>query len=787
MFRNYLVVAWRNLVRNKVYSAINITGLAVGLACCLLILLFVKDELRYDKFHQKAERIYRVTWRETYGDRTSQTAVVPAVLGPTLKDYFPEIVQVARFMRWPNLAISYGDEQFFEKRLVYADPPVFEAFDFKFIAGDPSTALSEPYSLVLTEQTARKYFGGQDPLGKVMSLDSRYPGSKQDYQVTGVIEDLPPTHLKFDMLGSMQGLYPDALNKWNVLGAYVYLLLPEGYSAADLEAKLPAFVEERIINSRPTLLLQPLTDIHLHSHLQNEAEPNSDIRYLYIYSTIAGLVLLIACINFVNLSTARAGQRAREVGMRKVLGANRPQLIGQFLGEAVVLSLIALVLAAGLTELVLPAFNGLYEKSLRLDYVQDWRMVLVCLAGTLGIGLLSGAYSALVLTAFHPVQVLKGIFSSGTSHAWLRRGLVIFQFAVSTALAISTVAAYAQLRYLQKKDLGFDKEQVIVVSNLGNPHSDRYGAFKEELLRHIGVRAVSAGNVPGDPSTGMTSAFVLDDGRTVKTYHYDVDYDYLETLGLHLVWGRDFSRDFATDEKEALIVSETFEKVLGQDLESISRYLGSDYGSKKIIGMVRDFHVRSLHEQIEPVVFHLRPGDSWHILVRFDGQNTAGVLDLLRDQWKAFFPDRPFVYSFLDEGWAAMYRAEQRQGQTISAFAILTILVACLGLLGLAAYVTERRTKEIGIRKVLGASVPSIVVLLSKEFTCLVLVANLIAWPLAWYAMHRWLESFAYRIELGPGVFVLGGVLALLIAWLTVSFQAIRAARANPVEALRYE
>lgn len=781
MLRNYLVVAWRNLVRQKIYSAINIAGLAIGMTCCLLLLLFVRDELSYDSFHQKAERIYRVTWSQEYGDRTSQMAAVPAVLGPTLKDYFPEVIQVGRFITSSNPVVSYGDKQFFEKRFLFADPAVFELFDFKFVEGNPSTALSEPYSLVLTQQTARKYFGDQGPLGKVMRLDGQ-----QDYRVVGVIEDLPAnTHLKFDALRSIHGARADMLEKWYAFGTYVYILLPEGYPAAGLEAKLPAFVEEKISRG-PTLSLQPLTDIHLHSHLQYEAEPNSDIRYLYIYSTIAGLVLLVACINFVNLSTARAGQRAREVGMRKVLGANRPQLMCQFLGESLVMSLIALVLAAGLTELVLPVFNAQYEKELHLDFVRDWPLALGCLADTLGIGLLSGAYSALVLSAFQPVQVLKGIFSSGSSHAWLRRGLVVFQFATSTALAISTVAVYAQLRYLQEKDLGFDKEQVVVVSNYGNPHHDQYGAFKDELLRNPGVRAVSAGNVPGNPS-GQTNEFVLEDGRTARTYRYDVDYGYLETLGLHLVWGRDFSKDFSTDVGEAVIVSEAFEEIVGHDTETITRYLGSDYQGKKVIGAVRDFHTRSLREKVEPVVFRLSPGAGWHILVRLNTQNAAETLDFLKEQWKAFFPDRPFVYSFLDEDWEAMYRAEQRQGQTIAAFSGLTILVACLGLLGLVAYMMERRTKEIGIRKVLGASVPGIVGLLGKECTYLILVANLLAWPLAYYAMSRWLESFAYRIDLGLGIFVLGGVLTLTVAWLTVSYQAIKMARTSPVEALRYE
>lgn len=764
MLTNYAKIAVRHLLRQCLYSLINISGLAVGLAACMLILLLVRDELSYDRHHEKAAQIYRIVQENRSGDQVTQSALMAAVLAPTLQAYFPEITQVARILKLGPQLLDHGERRFYEKEVLYADPELFEVFDFVFLQGDPKNALAAPNSIVVTETLARKYFGREEPLGKMLGA----------HRVTGVLEDPPHnSHLSFTALISAATLTGWMMEEWYMHSAYTYLLLPDGLGPVQLERRFPDFVKGRV-SGTPSLFLQPLVDIHLHSHLQNELKVNGDPDYLYIFSAIALLILFIACINFVNLSTARAGQRAREVGVRKVLGARRHQLVRQFLSEAVLISLIALVLALGIVEVTLPGFNALFSKTLDINLEDGLPALAGFVLVALCVGVLSGSYSAFFLSSFRPVQVLHGVLKSGSLEAWLRKGLVVFQFAISTTLIVAALVIYAQLHYVQYKDLGFDREQVVVISGV-HILQDNYAAFKRELLAHASVLQVTSGSPPG--VAPRTEKYKGGSGEMVTTYSYDVDYDYVETLGLELLAGRNFSTEHATDAKGALIVNQVHETVFGEKKSLLG---------ERVIGVIKDFHIFSLHRPIAPLRLRLRPGVH-SLLVRIDLNDVAGTLAFMREQWGVFVPERPFVYSFLDDDWARLYRAEQKLGNIIGVFSALAVLVACLGLFGLASFAAERRTKEIGIRKVLGASVANIAVLLSRDFTRLVLLANVIAWPLVYYAAQHWLQEFTYRIDIGLEYFALGGATALIIAWATVGWQAVRAGMANPVDSLRYE
>ena len=802
MFKNYLKIAVRNLLRHKAYSLINILGLAVGMACCILIMLYVQDELSYDRYHEKADRIYRVVEEGQVAGKTSNAVVTPAPMGPALVNDYPEVINVVRFfsMMDEKLLITHEDRRFQEERFLYADGSAFEVFTFPLLKGNPRTALKAPYTVVLTEEMAAKYFGGEDPLDQTLTIDGK------DYKVTGVLENIPSnSHFHFDFLASFTTLKEEdtqghQLGSWMNHSFYTYLLLAERASPTELEQQLPAFMNRhmgeqlRRAGVSFTPHLQPLTRIHLHSHLEYELEPNSDIRYTYIFSAIAFFILLIACINFVNLSTARSAHRAKEAGMRKVIGAHRLQLIKQFLGESALLSFISLLLAMAFVELVLPAFNSLSGKELTLAY-DDQMVVLAGLVGiALLVGVISGTYPAFFLSAFQPAAVLKGTLSIGMRGARFRKLLVIAQFAISILLIVATGVVQNQLDYIRTRRLGFDKEQVVVVSLLEEA-KQKYEVIKSELSQIPGVlRATAAQSVPG----GFTPQWLIraaeSDAENIPMYMLFVDHDFIETLGIELAEGRNFSREYATDATRAFILNQAAVKKLGwnstagKELEWL--WLGDQTHVLKkgpVVGVVKDFHFRSLHHEIEPVVIHIAPGYFSCIAVRIRPGDVAGTLNDIEAKWRKLFPDHPLEYSFLDEDIAALYPSENKLGRIVGYFSLLAIFIACLGLLGLASFATEQRTKEIGIRKVLGASVSSIVLLLSKEFTGLVILANLIAWPVAYFAMKDWLEDFAYRIDVGIGTFVLGGVLALVIALLTVSSQAIKAALANPVDALRYE
>ena len=804
MFRNYLTVAVRNLVRHKVYSFINISGLAIGMACFFLILCFVRFESSYDRHHEDADRIYRVIRQVRYerGGGIEERVNTGAPLLPIIREELPGIEHAARLGQFGGL-VRAGDKLFVEGRLFFADPEIFRIFTLLLVQGDPETALKEPLSIVLTPERARRYFGEENPLGKVLTY------RKQDFKVTGILQEMPEnSHFHADFLASFEslkaffgsGFFAD---NWDTR-IWTYVKLRKDHAPENMAYGLSVLADKYVEKSSSDwvgLALQPLMSIHLHREGSVEVEmgQSRNPASLYILSALGVVILLIACINFMSLTTARSATRAREVGVRKVIGGHRSQLIKQFLGESILLSCVALVFAFALMELLLPTFNGLVGKKLDFNYLDNPVLLLLMVGVAVVVGLIAGSYPAFFLSAFLPVQVLKGLVHRGSKGNWFRRVLVVFQFVLSVILIVSTIVLYQQHHFLTNKDLGFDKEHVISVPLSFLPNRARnYELFKHELLRNPRISGVtSSTNKPGvtDHNGIQIRASGSAEDRGIGIIY--VDHDYLETLDIELAAGRDFSKDIASDTKHAILLN-----------ESAREFLGAEFGPGKlvelfwrmqdkivpvydgtIIGVVRDFNHHPLDIRPQPIVFAIAQAD-WNYrqaLIRIGPQSIPETVHFIRAQWQRLFPDQPFRFSFLAQDIEQVYRPLRRWQTIFGYFALLAVFIACLGLFGLASFATEQRTKEIGIRKILGASVSGIVLLLSKEFTKLVLVSNLIAWPVAYYAMNRWLQDFAYRIPIGVGTFLLAGVLALIIALLTVSFQAVKAATANPVKALRYE
>ncbi|MBO0930846.1 ABC transporter permease [Fibrella aquatilis] len=808
MFRNYLKIAWRNLVRNKAFSAINIVGLAVGLATCLLIGLFVLDELSYDRFNEKADRIVRV-WFEgkIQGNSVNEAHVMPPVAA-TLRANYPDVQEATRLRRMGTPDITYGQKTFRNNDVAFVDANFFHVFTLPLLKGDPKTALTQPNTVIVTQAFAQTYFGNADPMGKVITLKT----DNKPYTVTGLIDRVPSNaHFHFDVFASLASLPDASAPDWMRSEYFTYLVLPDGYDYRQLEAKLPQVVEKYISpqlqqamgmtisqfrqkGNNLSLHLQPLTDIHLHGDFTGDLSPVGDIRYVYLFGAIALFMLLIACINFMNLSTATATKRAREVGVRKVMGSSKWGLVGQFMGESVLLTVVSLLLAVGLVWATLPFFGRLAGKTLSLNFLATpWLLLVVIGFGGL-VSLLAGLYPSVVLASFKPVAVLKGAGNlAGTKRGvGLRGGLVVFQFLVSIILMVGATVVYRQLQFIQDKKLGYDKEQVIVLPETGYL-GQQEAFFRDQLRQDSRIAHVSAsGYLPAGPSNN-NNFVVYPDGKStqvVMTLRYDVDDQYLPAMGMQLVAGRNFSPAFATDSSGA-ILNQTAAQALGLGRNPLGHTISQNDNrggvrTYRVIGVVRDFHFRSLRERISPLVMVLdkSPGT---LIVKARATDVASLLATMQQQWAALMPDRPFAYSFLNERYQETYVAERRTGQILGFFAGLTIFVACLGLFGLATFTAEQRTKEIGVRKVLGASVLSVVALLSKDFLKLVLVAIVIASPLAWYAMTWWLQDFAYRINIEWWVFTLAGLLAVGIALLTVSFQSVKAALMNPVKSLRSE
>lgn len=806
MLKNHFKIALRNLWRHKSFSAINIFGLAIGIATCLVIMLFIGNVLSYDRYNEKADRIVRVIFKgSVQGEKLNEAHVMPPTAQALLADY-PEVQEATRLRAYGTPRITYGGKTFREEEFAFVDPNFFQVFTLPLLKGDAETALTQPNTIIISQSAAHKFFGDDEPLGKVLTFSD----FNQTLEVTGVMENIPEnSHFRMDLLASMAS-FPDAEStSWMISEFYTYLVLQEGYDYKQLEAKLPQVVEKYMgpqmeqtmglslaqfqeKGNNLGLLLQPLTDIYLHSDFMYDLGPRGDIKNVYIFSSIALFMLLIACINFMNLSTAGASKRAREVGIRKVMGSAKTQLIRQFLLESILIAIFSLLIAVSLVIMVLPVFNDLTGQKLTLNLINTpWFFPGLFLFGIL-VGILAGSYPAFFLSSFQPVSVLKGKLNLGKKSNGIRSGLVVFQFCISIVLIVCSTVVYQQLSYILNKELGYNKDQVLVLGNtwmLGNQEE----VFRQKLLQDPRVISVStSGYLPAGPSNNNNFFIYSDDdpSKQIKALRYDVDDQYIPTLGMKIMEGRNFSRELATD-SIGIILNETAAKAFGWEGDALGRIVThtENQGNKKayrVIGVVKDFNFRSLHELISPLAMVLNP-NSGTVIAKVQTEDAGSLLSSLNETWLAFAPNEPFDYSFLDERFQNTYQAEQKVSHILGIFAGLTIFVACLGLFGLATFTAEQRTKEIGIRKVMGASVGSILSLLSKDFVILVVLAFIIAIPLAWFGMSRWLEDYAYRINLEWWVFVFAGGLALLIALFIISFQSVKAALMNPVESLRSE
>jgi len=812
MFSNYLKIAWRNIIGNPLFSAINIIGLAIGLACCIIITLFVRYELSYDKHWENADRTYRVT-RDFFGNNLKLAAVAPPI-APLIKQDFAEVEDITRILSAGGVSLTRGDIRLRENNLVIADPNVFEFFNLEFVSGDAESALARPTDIVMSERAVRRYFGDEDPIGQTLNLMDQ-----ADVTVTAIIKDLPDnTHMSFELIGSMAAIPlmmgEGELESWGSNNYYTYARLPEGYNPADLESQFNDFLVRHWnenAESMSALHLQRLPDIHLTSDRDGEWRANGSIAVVYTFSAVALFVLLIACINFMNLTTARSTQRAREVGVRKVVGANRKQLITQFMGESIMLTALAMLLAVAIVELVLPQFAAFLEKPLAFSLADPGSLGILLISIAI-VGMFAGSYPALYLSKFRPVEVLKGP-ASGTGSSFLRKTLVVFQFATSIALLIATGVVMAQMNYARDVDLGFDKSRNLV-SEL--PYFadlwELYVPMKAELEAHPDIlSAVYSSRVPSmqnNDGSGYVAEGVQISMDTVQGISdIKVDYQWFDHYDVEFLAGRAFRQDEMrieepTEEnpvvKAAAVLNESAARRFGWSPEEAvgkivrqpqSRDLDR-FIDREVVGVIPDIHFSSLHNEMKSTVYaEPSPNYSRRISVKLAAGDHRAAIEHFESVWKKLVPGEPVFWEFLDDRFEALYRSEANQAQMFGVFSAFAIFVATLGLFGLASFTTERRTKEIGIRKVMGASVKDIVMLLTTDFTKLVLLANIIAWPVAYYFMNQWLQRFAYSAPFAEWawLFIASAIAALAVAWLTIALQASRAATARPVSALRYE
>jgi len=803
MLKNYLKLTVRILRNQRSFSLINILGLGIGMACCLLILLYVQDELSYDRYHENAGRIYRFVSNTKMGDMTLEVAGVSAPAAQAFKDEVAEVENAVRFRTESQVKVIYGNESYREEKIAFCDPSLFDVFTLPLIEGNPETALTLPNTLIISEKAARKIFGKATAVGQVLQLED-FPNLK----VTGVFKDIPAaSHFHFDFIISMSSLDESRDPNWMTFNFQTYVLLHKGADVPQVESKLRALIKSKLAPQIETSTgksidefyaqrgikdrsyLQPLTAIHLHSGGVTGFEPNGDIKYVYILSSIALFILIIACVNFMNLSTARSTGRAKEVGLRKVMGSYRIDLIKQFLLESIVLSFISLIVGILIVLTVLPAFNQLSGKDLAGKDLGSGIMLGAFAGIALLTGLLAGCYPAFVISSFRPVTILRGRLKDSlkAGRLSLRSGLVIFQFIASILLIISTLVIFSQLRFIQNKKIGFNKEQVLVLNNT-SPLKDQIHAYKNEMLKNPNITKATVSAYLPVPSSRLYSSVKAEGDTSEKSGPpiavFPVDHDYIDTLEMKIVEGRGFAQEYLTD-NEAVVINQAAVRHFSWD-DPLEKTLRFDRKNYRVIGVVENYHFESLRNQIKPVILYL--GDSrGRISFRIKTENIAGTIEALRRTWKEFLPDEPFDYFFFDDKFFSLYQAELMMGRIFGIFSGLAIFVAGLGLFGLAAFTAEKRTKEIGIRKVLGASVPQILNMLSREFVLLVVIANLIAWPIGYYLMTRWLQGFAYRVSFGLGIFILAGFITVFISILTISLQAIKAATSNPVKALRYE
>ena len=809
MFRNYLKIAIRSLLKHPLYALINILGLSVGMVCFFFIFLYVKDELSYDRYHANIDRLYRLNFYAKLGEQLAHTAGTPKPAGPMFKQDIPEIESYCRLRSWGDFVVRYDNQSFKEEKVIFADSTLFRVFSFKLLEGDASAALTDPNSVVITKTAAEKYFGQEDPLGKVLMF------GETPCKVTGLMEDIPEnSHFHFDFFRPVSSINLEWDESWGNTNYYNYFLLRKGADPAALSQKATdifvgnfstilkdylhvSWEEFREAGNYARVEFFPVRDIHLHSDLDKEPGVNGDVKYVYIFSIIGLFILALACINFMNLATARSAVRAKEVGVRKAVGALRGDLAGQFLSESLAMSAIAMIVAVAGMYLLLPAFNALSGKALELTALLRPGFALSALLTTVLIGFAAGSYPAFFLSSFQLVHILKNRtgFPVGKSGGkGFRNGLVVFQFFTTIVLLIGSMVVYRQLRFIQDKKLGFEKENVLVLRDIGLL-DNRLAVFKERMLQNHSVISASASS--NIPATIVRNTGTVIKGRnasqenSILSNNWWVDFDFVKTMGLEMAEGRDFSKDIATD-STAVLINETFARSLGYPQQPVEgqeiSFVGAhgEVDPHTIVGVVKDFNFTSLRTNIEPVALFRRDQPAF-LSFRFKTTDLEGLIREFRKTWDEMAPAQPFEYTFLDERFDRLYDAETRVGEIMSVFACIAVFIACIGLLGLATFTVQQRTKEIGVRKVLGASTYGIVSLLSKDFLKLVLVALLLAAPTGYYFMYRWLQDFAYRIEIPWYILALAGVTAVAVTFLTISFQSIRAAWANPVKSLRSE
>jgi putative ABC transport system permease protein len=816
MIRNYFLIAFRNLKKYRFYSIINILGLTVGIVACLVILLYVSFELSYDKYNINAKRIYRVDWELFLkGNHTSKAAVTPPMAEVLVRDY-PEVEAATRFRYMGAFHFKREIDNTVEWRVVYADNDLFKVFTIPFVAGDPETALKDPYSMVISEKSAAQFFPGEDALGKTLIKDN-----KDLYTITGIFKEIPEnSHFHYRMFLSMEGLAESKNNNW-IGGPYnTYILLRKGADPQALESKLPLMVEKYLLpqaasvlgkifiedfksgGNRLTLKLRPLLNIHLHSNMQNELGANNDIAYVYLLIAVALFILVIACINFMNLATARSATRAREVGIRKVIGSNKKMLIIQFLVESIILCIVSFVLALAFTEIILPGFNNFVGFTLRIPWDHVTFYIAIIFAVVI-IGMAAGLYPALVLSGFKPVTVLKGVLARSSNSFFLRGALVVFQFFISIFMIIVTIAMSQQMNYIRTKKLGFKKENVLIVRDVSNA-ADKLPVIRDELVKNNNIMdGTITGYLPG-PNAARKTPLIWKYGsdptpeNSLNAETWAVDYEYISTLAMEIVAGRNFSRDFPSD-SSAIILNETAVRQFGFQGDPIGERISllkdnpdgsqdlKNQESRTIIGVVKDFNFESLHQPVGPLGLLFGNESRSFLIFRYEAEKTDQVIESIESVWKSMAPGEPFNYSFLDQGFEKMYATEQKLGKLFTIFSSLAIFIACMGLFAMTAFTTEQRTKEIGVRKVMGASIHNIVLLLSKEFSRLILLSFILAAPIAWYGIYWYFQHYAYRTSISPFVFFGAGTLVFLLATLTMFYQSIKAANANPIKSLRSE
>ncbi len=809
MIKNFIIVTFRNFLRQKSYSLINLLGLSIGLACSILIALFIFFELSYDRFHEKSDRIYRLYVDGKLGSEDLLSAWTAAPNAKAYLEEHPEIIEAIRVMRWSDVLFSIGDRHYLEDHVYFVDSTFLTMFDFPMIQGDPASVLKEPYTMVLTEDIAEKYFGSGDPVGKILKMnqDTTY------YRVTGVVSNPPPnSHFEFDLLLSINSYERSRSESWLSNFLHTYFVVEQGTDIDKLEANMRETTAKYIGPQLEQVLgigveefeaggdsyghfLQPLADIHLNTEIGHSMKPSNEKKYIYIFGAVAFFIILIACINYMNLATARSANRSREIGLRKVVGSGRGLIRRQFLVESVFMTVLALLIAIVFVEIALPGFNNIMGLDLSPEYFRKWYLIPALIVLAVFVGLLAGSYPAFYLSSFRPVNILSGKLQQGVKSGWLRSTLVVLQFCISIIIIVATIVTYRQLQYMMNKDLGFDKERLLLIQRASDLEG-KIDLFKEEMKNLPGVTSITNSTaVPGYPNNH--NGYQLEGQPTSNTYLMQtiwVDYDYLKTYGLELAEGRFFDPDLASD-SSAAVINQAAVKAFNLENPMDNRFIQpgesmEDRTFHQVIGVVKDFHYVSLHHEIGPAVFLFKdPEWDWTgwLTIKLKPNTIKQTVKQIEDQWKELTNNKPFEYRFLDEDFDRRYQEEDRTRKLFTIFAIFALLVATLGLYGLAAFTTEQRTKEIGIRKVMGASLSRIVMLLSKETLILVSIATLIAWPVAYYFMRNWLQDFPYRIDIPWEVFPLSMILALIVALITVSAQALAAASRNPAESLRYE